>query len=225
MDSPSALEVVICTYNNALMLDQALSALARQHAVPDGSWSCLVVDNNCTDETQEVIEQHRAAARIPGLRSVREPTQGLTPARLRGVRSSLAAWIAFVDDDCILEPHWIAQALAFTESHAHVGAFGGKVTLDFESEPPDYVRAYGYSFAEQNHGKDRAKVPFLVGAGLVVSRSAPLGVRLVGVRQSCPIASGSGSSQAATWKSSFGSPLPATSFGTSRSASSAIEFQ
>ena len=47
----------------------------------------------------------------------------------------------------------------------------GKVTLDFESEPPGYVRAYGYSFAEQNHGKDRAKVPFLVGAGLVVSRS------------------------------------------------------
>jgi GT2 family glycosyltransferase/SAM-dependent methyltransferase len=168
----SALELVICTYNNALMLDQALSALARQHAVPDGSWSCLVVDNNCTDETQEVIERHRAAARIPGLRSVREPMQGLTPARLRGVRTCLAAWIAFVDDDCILEPQWIARALAFTESHAHVGAFGGKVTLDFESEPPDYVRAYGYSFAEQNHGKDRAKVPFLVGAGLVVSRSA-----------------------------------------------------
>ena len=170
--SPPGLEVVICTYNNAPMLTDALAALARQRP-PDGSrWGCLVVDNNCTDATTSVVEKHIADGTIPGLRVVREPRQGLTPSRQCGVRSSVAPWIAFVDDDCILENDWIVQAVSFAESHADVGAFGGTVTLDFCADTPAYARAYGYSFAEQNHGDVQKRAAFLVGAGLVVSRSA-----------------------------------------------------
>ena len=91
-EAPAApmLEVVICTYNNAETLDDVLTALAAQE--PSSRWSCLVVDNNCTDDTSKVVHQHVIAGVIPGLRSVQEPEQGLTPARLRGVRSSTAPW-------------------------------------------------------------------------------------------------------------------------------------
>ena len=162
--SPPTLEVVICTYNNAPMLADALAALARQRP-PDGSrWGCLVVDNNCTDATTSVVEKHIADGTIPGLRVVREPRQGLTPSRLCGVRSSVAPWIAFVDDDCILENDWIGyRPCRFAESHPDVGAFGGTVTLDFCADTPAYARAYGYSFAEQNHGDVRSVPPFSSG--------------------------------------------------------------
>jgi GT2 family glycosyltransferase len=166
------LDVVICTYNNAAMLDDVLTALARQRSIENGRWSCLVVDNNCTDDTSNVVHRHMRAGAIPGLRSVQEPQQGLTPARLRGVRSSTAPWIAFVDDDCILQPDWIAHAVSFAESHPRIGAFGGRVVVDFATEPPHYVRAHAYSFAEQIRGDFQERVPFLVGAGLVVNRSA-----------------------------------------------------
>jgi glycosyltransferase involved in cell wall biosynthesis len=174
MEVPTAptLDVVICTYNNSTILDGALSALACQNPVETASWSCLVVDNNCTDETQNVIRRHALAGTIPGFRSVREPVQGLTSARLCGVRSTTAQWIAFVDDDCFLQSDWIAQAIAFAQSHSWVGAFGGRVTLDWEVEPPHYVRAYGYSFAEQDHGNSQHQVTFLAGAGLVLNRFA-----------------------------------------------------
>ena len=132
----SNFEVVICTYNNAAMLDGVLTSLARQKPARDGRWSCLVVNNNCTDRTAEVVQQHISAGAIPGLRSVRETRQGLTPARLCGVRSTGAQWTAFVDDDCFLEPDWIVNAMAFAESHPEAGAFGGKVILDWEVEPP-----------------------------------------------------------------------------------------
>src|SRR5436189_3059393 len=108
------------------MLDATLTALARQQPVAAGAWSCVVVDNNCTDSTAHVVERHCTEGAIPGLRSVREPIQGLTPARLRGVRSSAAPWIAFVDDDCILEPDWVAEALSFARTYPDVGAFGGR---------------------------------------------------------------------------------------------------
>ncbi|HEY1469889.1 MAG TPA: glycosyltransferase [Candidatus Acidoferrum sp.] len=166
------LEVVICTYNNATMLDGVLSTLAGQTPDETACWSCLVVDNNCNDDTPNVVRRHVLAGTIPGLRSVQEPEQGLTPARLRGVNCSTAQWIAFVDDDCFLKPDWIAQATAFAESHSAVGAFGGRVALDWEVEPPPYVKSYGYCFAEQNRGDSAHQVTFLAGAGLVVNRSA-----------------------------------------------------
>ena len=168
----SDFEVVICTYNNATMLDGVLTALARQKPAQDGRWSCLVVNNNCTDRTAEVVQKHIRTGAIPGLRSVQETSQGLTPARLCGVRSTGAQWTAFVDDDCFLEPDWIMNAMAFAGSHPEAGAFGGRVILNWEVEPPSYVRGYGYSFAEQNHGDSRRPVAFLAGAGLVVNRDA-----------------------------------------------------
>lgn len=168
----SDFEVLICTYNNATMLDGVLASLARQNPARDGRWSCLVVNNNCTDRTAEVVKKHIRTGAIPGLRSVQETSQGLTPARLCGVRSTGAQWTAFVDDDCFLEPDWIVNAMAFAGSHPEAGAFGGRVILNWEVEPPSYVRGYGYSFAEQNHGDSRRPVAFLAGAGLVVNRDA-----------------------------------------------------
>ena len=167
-----ALEVVICTYNNAAMLDGVLSTLARQVPRENPRWTCLVVDNNCTDETQNVVLKYISEGSVPGLRSVREPEQGLTPSRLRGVQTSQAKWIAFVDDDCFLESGWVAEALAFTERRPTAGAFGGRVILDWQVEPPDYARDFAYCFAEQNRGDAEQQVPFLAGAGLVINREA-----------------------------------------------------
>jgi glucosyl-dolichyl phosphate glucuronosyltransferase len=172
VNEAATLEVVICTYNNAAMLDGALARLAGQNGIDGARWSCLVVDNNCTDNTAHVVQRYIAEGKIPSLRIVSEPEQGLTPARLRGVRSSIAPWIAFVDDDCFLRPDWIANAVLFAASHPASGAFGGKVVLDWEVEPPPYARAFTYCFAEQNHGDVERRVPFLAGAGLVVNRTA-----------------------------------------------------
>jgi hypothetical protein len=65
-------------------LDATLDAVSRQR-VPEGvEWRVLVVNNNCTDQTHEVLEKHLSAGRIP-LRAVVETRQGLTHARVCGV--------------------------------------------------------------------------------------------------------------------------------------------
>jgi GT2 family glycosyltransferase len=165
------IEIVVCTYNKAALLDHVLGALASQTASRD-RWTCLVVNNNCTDETEDVVQRHAQSGGIPRLRSIREPMQGLTAARLCGVKKTTAKWIAYVDDDCLLEPNWIDRALQFVAQQPDAGAFGGKVILDWEVEPPEYVRSYGYSYAEQDHGDSESRVAFLAGAGLTVNRGA-----------------------------------------------------
>ena len=40
------LDVVICTYNNASLLDRTLDFLGRQQAGPGIEWRVLIVDNH-----------------------------------------------------------------------------------------------------------------------------------------------------------------------------------
>src|SRR3954454_12809609 len=111
MQTTVSIDVVVCTYDHAASLEMALAAPARQR-VPEGvDWGVLVVDNNCTDGTGALLARLRAEGALP-LRGVREPVQGLTPARVRGVRETAREWIAFVDDDCVVAHDWIAQAAA-----------------------------------------------------------------------------------------------------------------
>lgn len=166
-----ALDVVVCTYNNAALLDETLDALVRQQVAPSVDWRILVVDNNCTDETPEVVERQAVRSPVP-LSRVREPEQGLTPARLRGVATTTAEWIAFVDDDCVLDPDWIQCAAEFVAAHPEAGGFGGRVVLDWEETPREIVTRYGWAFAEQDHGSEAKQVTSLAGAGFVFRRGA-----------------------------------------------------
>lgn len=162
-----SIDVVICTYNNAALLDATLDALARQHVSEEVDWEVLVVNNNCTDETPQVLERHRLS-----LRTVVETRQGLTPARVRGVRETSRQWIAFVDDDCLLDENWIEQAAHFAAQHADCGAFGGQIIPRWEITPPPFVLSRRYAFACKYHGETAHRRPWLAGAGLVARREA-----------------------------------------------------
>lgn len=166
------LEIVLCTYNNARLLRQTLQALAEQGTHPNLDWAVTVVDNNSTDETAHVLEQWSEAGCIPKFQYVFEPQQGLTPARLCGVRETTGQWLAFIDDDCLLHPDWIEQAARFAIAHSGCGVFGGKVVLNWEGSQPPYLRHFGWAFAEQNFGERDCVVDCLVGAGLVIRRKA-----------------------------------------------------
>ncbi len=166
-----SIDLVICTYNNALLLDRILGAIAEQVVSPQVKWGVLVVNNNCTDETVEIVESYLKLAKFP-LKMVIEPIQGLTPARLCGVKNTSGDWIAFVDDDCLLAPDWVEQAAIFAQSHPNCGGFGGKVILDWQIPPFDEIVKFGYCYAEQNHGDEVQKLPCIVGAGMVLRRSA-----------------------------------------------------
>lgn len=166
-----SIDLVICTYNNAALLERTLEAISRLRVPAQVRCGVLVVDNNCTDETPEVVDRWTASFPLP-LRRVREPVQGLTPARLRGVLSTDAEWIAFVDDDCLLAEDWVEQAAAFAGEHPACGAFGGRVEPEWETEPPPYVLAHRYAYAAKRHGDTAHRRPWLAGAGMVVRRAA-----------------------------------------------------
>lgn len=167
-----AIDIVICTYNRAARLDAVLAALQQQVCGNEIEWRVLVIDNASTDATADIVEAHILNGSLPGLRCVFEPQQGLTAARLRGVRETTAPWIAFVDDDNFLLPTWLEEIGRAIRRHDAAGGFGGRIILDWEVQPPAYLKEFGFCFAEQNPGDEDCVVDNLAGAGMVLRRSA-----------------------------------------------------
>ena len=167
-----SLDIVICTYNNASLLRRTLEALANQKVVsPWINWEVLVVNNNCTDETSDVVERFMRSARFP-LRMIREARQGLTAARVCGVSNTNGDWIAFVDDDCLLDENWIERAARFAVDHPTCGAFGGRIILEWETSPPAFLLSRRYAYVGKQFGETEHRRPWLAGAGMVLRRTA-----------------------------------------------------
>lgn len=168
------LTVAICTYNNADLLDGTITSIAGQHELAACCASVLIVDNNCTDHTADVVQQHVDASAIPSLHRICESVQGLASARRCALRHCTTPYIAFIDDDCLLNPDWLQAAARFLHHHPRCGALGGRVTPRWLTEPTDDLRRFARSYAAQDHGDAPLLLPApgaqcLVGAGLVLS--------------------------------------------------------
>ena len=170
------MDIIICTYNNAKLLDRALTAISLQKVPENYYWNVLVIDNNCTDETAAIVEKHITSQKIPGLRRILEKRQGLTYARICGIKNTTSEWIAFVDDDCLLSEDWVEKAINFASSHPGSGAFGGKVVLDWEITPSPILSKHSVAFAACNRGENAKQLYrqnfHIPGAGIVIRRTA-----------------------------------------------------
>jgi GT2 family glycosyltransferase len=116
--------VVVATRNRAGFLVDALRSLAAQEC--DARYEVVVVDNASTDTTPDAIrEWSRRDARI---RSVVEPTVGLSRAKNTGIRVAQGRLILFTDDDVVLEEGWIsAYVRFFSQGHDSMTIAGGPV--------------------------------------------------------------------------------------------------
>jgi glycosyltransferase involved in cell wall biosynthesis len=170
------ISVLICTYNRARLLRRTLEGVASLAIPPGTRWEVVVVDNNCTDDTADVVSAYSSDPRIPVVRYLREPRQGIAHARRRAFRESRGELLVCADDDCLLAQDWIEQAARFMREHPSAGYVGGRNVIVWEL-PPDFVAdLYGESLARQDLGDQTIELPSgrrcLVGAGFAVRRNA-----------------------------------------------------
>jgi len=171
------IEVVICTYNNAALLEHTLRSVSEQNTQPELRWRVTVVDNNSSDVTAQVVERFQRGDRIPKLRYLFEPRQGLTFARLCAFSNATATWVLFVDDDNLLAPDFVINAAKFASSHPRCGAFGACVRLQENPASPLPVEWQPLVVSTQDWGNLPQRLPdnglvHLIGAGLAVKREA-----------------------------------------------------
>jgi glycosyltransferase involved in cell wall biosynthesis len=134
----AGLTVAVCTYNRVRRLPALVAALRAQDCpVP---FEILIVDNNSTDRTAEVLAELAARPGVP-LRRVAETRQGIAHARNRAVAEAAdSEYLVFMDDDELPRPGWLAAALRCFEADPEVLCVGGRVKVDFaEGRRPDWL--------------------------------------------------------------------------------------
>ena len=57
--------VLICTWNRSALLRETLASLGAMHVPSTVRWEVLIVDNNSTDATRDVVEQARRTFPVP----------------------------------------------------------------------------------------------------------------------------------------------------------------
>jgi glycosyltransferase involved in cell wall biosynthesis len=118
------------------LLDQTLAEMQLLQ-LPDGvEWEVLVVNNRCTDDTDEVIGRH--SGRLP-LRRLFEPRQGHCNARNCAIESARGDLIVWTDDDVLVQPRWLLEYVRAARAWPEAVYFGGTIRPHFETPPPLWI--------------------------------------------------------------------------------------
>ncbi len=129
--------MTIQTYNRAGVLAATLESLRDLRCPRGADYEILVVNNNCSDHTHDVIQKY-AQVLAPRLRETFELHQGLSHARNRALREARGEIVCFIDDDVQVEAGWLeAVAAAFVRYDAAL--VGGKSYLIFPGPKPAWV--------------------------------------------------------------------------------------
>lgn len=151
-----AFSIAIPTYNNGHLLERLVDRLRNQDGIAGLEWEILIVDNNSTDGSSEVIQElvERHAGTSPHLRSVCETNQGAAYARIRAVQECQSEFIAFIDDDINPNSNWIADGLAIIRSQPKVAVVAGKTLLGKSITPFPKFESVARLFAIEDFGDE-----------------------------------------------------------------------
>ncbi len=134
---PPLISVVICTYNRADLLPGALDSVLRQ-SLDQSQFEIIVVDNNSTDSTPDVVAQYLS---YPHIRYIHEASQGLAHARNRGYKEARGKYVAYLDDDARADPEWLKSILdVFNNTVPEPLAVGGPIYPFYLSQKPEWFK-------------------------------------------------------------------------------------
>ncbi|NBT09122.1 MAG: glycosyltransferase family 2 protein, partial [Chitinophagia bacterium] len=100
------LSIVICSYNRASYISEALDSLYHQ-SIGLNSFEAIIVDNNSIDNTTEVFNQWRASHPNGSFSYLTESQQGASFARNTGAANAKGQWLCFMDDDAVASINYV----------------------------------------------------------------------------------------------------------------------
>ncbi len=134
------ISVVVCTFNRARLMVQAVRSLIDQ-SLDCARFEILIVDNNSTDDTAE--RAHLLGEEHAHVRCFTELRQGLSSARNCGWREARGTFVGFLDDDAKAPPEWLVVAEEVIRGH-DPDIFGGPYYPFYEGTKPLWFRdTYG----------------------------------------------------------------------------------
>ena len=159
------ISVILCTYNRCQSLARALGSVARSTLPKSVEWEVLVVDNNSTDQTRQVVDDF--SNRFPGrFRYLFVPRPGKSYALNAGIQEAHGEIVVFLDDDVTVDRLWLGSLTRALEGGVWAGA-GGRIVLQWPASIPRWLAIDGAyarhpfpGFDQGENAKELTATPF-----------------------------------------------------------------
>lgn len=129
------ISVVICSHNRANHLLKAIQSVVEQ-CVPRDKYEIIVVDNGSTDRTRELVRDFESTDNV---HYIFEGMLGLCHARNTGWQRARGRYVAYLDDDAIASPGWLAAIEEAFAIAPGAGVVGGRVDPIWEAPRPVWL--------------------------------------------------------------------------------------
>ena len=134
--------VVVPFFNSKKYIERCILSLLDQD-YPDDRYEILMVDNNSTDMTTNIVDRYSR------IRLLKEPRKSAYAARNLGIRNATGEVIVFTDSDCEAHPQWLSRIERFMRHREREIVLGNRVYVspskglgmlsDYESAMAAYV--------------------------------------------------------------------------------------
>ena len=138
---PIQVSIIICSYNRSSYIGEALDSLYRQSSGLD-VFEVIVVDNNSTDDTEQVYTNWRAAHLEGSFTYTTEMKQGASYARNNGAVIAKGDWLCFMDDDAVATPDYVKNILNHIKVNPTIVGFGGRIIPKYIPSEPKWMSYY-----------------------------------------------------------------------------------
>ncbi len=158
------ISLVIPVYNEEADIGTCLDAVMAQKSKP---YEVIVVDNNSTDRSMQVVEKY------PSVKVIQEKRQGVDFARDAGFNAATGDIIGRIDADTYLPADW-TQQLERVFKDKNISAVTGPAYYK-DMPAPKFSKAFDTIAREMIH--KLSEFPFLFGTNMGIRRSAWLAVK------------------------------------------------
>lgn len=124
--------VVLCTYNRAHLLPNALDSLLAQ---TEADWEALIVDDGSTDRTLDIVRNY--LERDKRLRYIYHRNRGLALSRNVGIAAACGRYVTFLDSDDWYRPEHLETRRRILETEPHLDLLHGGCEILGDSLVPD----------------------------------------------------------------------------------------
>jgi glycosyltransferase involved in cell wall biosynthesis len=135
------ISVILATYNRATSLQVTLESFSNVGFSGDWTLELLVVDNNSTDSTREVVQTFATHAGF-SVRYIFEKTQGRSAALNSGIIQARGEIVVFTDDDVVFHREWLSNVKRTFDIY-DCAAVAGRVIPLWSHAKPDWLEMEG----------------------------------------------------------------------------------
>ncbi|WP_316816891.1 glycosyltransferase [Pedobacter nyackensis] len=151
---PIDYSVIICTYNpDPRLIERCLNAVARLN-MDHLNVEVILVDNNSTEPIKDSLMVKELLGNMNNLRLINELKQGLTSARLAGIKDAKGEVIVFFDDDNEPEVNYLQELHRLNQKHKHIAVWGpGNIWVDFVDGIDEDIEEYARGVFQERHNE------------------------------------------------------------------------